>query len=105
MLPNLELEYASGNVHGAGHVTSGVFVRLAHIDDEGLAGTVHNLPIVFHPDRFDVLLRSVNFLHDGRRKGFREGSSRERQQDRGASEQSEDGQTMHGVILFMVRTR
>ena len=66
MFPDLKFEDPTRNIHRAGHVTRSKFMQFAHIDDDCLAGTVHHLPIVFHPDRCDVLLRDPNFLQDGR---------------------------------------
>ena len=69
-----EIRGPTRNIHRAGHVTRSKFMRFAHIDDDCLAGTVHHLPIVFHPDRCDDVLRGLNFLQDDRWEGLGEGA-------------------------------
>ena len=102
MFPNLKFKNATGNINGTRHMTRGIFLWFAYINDERVARIISHFPISFHSNRVDVLLRGLNLLHEGGGKGLRKSRSWNRQQATGESDECQNDQWVHDMLLFIV---
>ena len=62
LFPDLKFEDPAGNVDRPRHMSGGKFIRLTHVHDQRIARILHDLPVLLHADRLDLLFRRLDFL-------------------------------------------
>lgn len=66
MCPNLEFKDPTENIHGARHVTRGIFLWFTYVNDQRVARMIDHGSIVLHGDRLHLLLGRLDFLGHNR---------------------------------------